>query len=403
MSRLSNRINQVQPSLTLIITAKAAELRRQGKDIVSLGAGEPDFDTPEHIKQAGIKAIENGHTRYTAVDGTPELKQAIQAKFKRDNGLDYAMDEILVSSGGKQSFYNLCQAFLNDGDEVIIPAPYWVSYPDMVLLAGGKPIILHAGIAQNFKITIEQLTSAITPKTKMLIINSPSNPTGAIYTQEELKVIGDLVAKHPKIIIASDDMYEHIQLGDLKFTNILEVCPNLKDRTLLLNGVSKAYSMTGWRIGYAGGPKDLIAGMRKVQSQSTSNPCSISQVAATTALNGSQDCIATMLIEFKKRHEFVVKRINQISGFKCIKAYGAFYAFFDVTEAMQAKSMQDKGIKTDVEMAERILEEKLVALIPGSAFGAKNHLRISFATSMENLVEAFNRIESFITNPKKVK
>ncbi len=391
MSRLAKRVNRVQPSLTLIITAKAAELRRQGKDIISLGAGEPDFNTPEHIKTAGINAITNGQTRYTAVDGIVELKQAIQDKFKRDNNLDFGMDEILVSSGGKQSFYNLCQALLNDGDEVIIPAPYWVSYPDMVLLAGGKPVILKAGIERNFKITAEQLRQAITPQTKMLIINSPSNPTGAIYTAEELTAIGEIVAQHPQIIIASDDMYEHIQIGDLKFTNILEVCPNLKDRTVVMNGVSKAYSMTGWRIGYAGGPKDLISGMRKVQSQSTSNPCSISQVAATEALDGSQDCIQLMLTEFKKRHEFVIKRINQISGFKCIPADGAFYAFFNIESAMKSK-----GITTDSEFAQRLLEEKLVALVPGSAFGAKHHLRISFATSMENLVEGFNRIESFL-------
>lgn len=396
MSRLSNRVNRVQPSLTLIITAKAAELRRQGKDIISLGAGEPDFNTPENIKQAGIQAIKDGHTRYTAVDGIPELKKAIQSKFKRDNNLDFAMDEILVSSGGKQSFYNLCQAALNDDDEVIIPAPYWVSYPDMVLLAGGKPIILTTKMEHDFKITAKQLSDAITPKTKLLIINSPSNPTGAIYTLEELQAIGEVVARHPQIIIASDDMYEHIQLGGLKFTNILEALPSLKDRTVVMNGVSKAYSMTGWRIGYAGGPKDLITGMRKVQSQSTSNPCSISQIAATEALDGSQECIQIMLAEFKKRHAFVVQRINQITGFKCIKADGAFYAFFNIEEAMKTKK-----ITTDSEFAEKLLEEKLVALVPGSAFGAKNHLRISFATSMKNLIEAFDRIEDFTNQEAK--
>jgi len=396
MSRLSNRVNRVQPSLTLIITAKAAELRRQGKDIISLGAGEPDFNTPENIKQAGIQAIKDGYTRYTAVDGIPELKKAIQSKFKRDNNLDFAMDEILVSSGGKQSFYNLCQAALNDDDEVIIPAPYWVSYPDMVLLSGGKPIILTTKMEHDFKITAKQLSDAITPKTKLLIINSPSNPTGAIYTLEELQAIGEVVARHPQIIIASDDMYEHIQLGGLKFTNILEALPSLKDRTVVMNGVSKAYSMTGWRIGYAGGPKDLITGMRKVQSQSTSNPCSISQIAATEALDGSQECIQIMLAEFKKRHAFVVQRINQITGFKCIKADGAFYAFFNIEEAMKTKK-----ITTDSEFAEKLLEEKLVALVPGSAFGAKNHLRISFATSMKNLIEAFDRIEDFTNQEAK--
>ncbi|WP_373020541.1 pyridoxal phosphate-dependent aminotransferase [Thiomicrorhabdus sp.] len=391
MATLSNRVNRVQPSLTLIITAKAAELKRAGKDIISLGAGEPDFDTPDHIKAAGIRAIENGQTRYTAVDGTPELKEAIQAKFKRDNHIEYQANQILVSSGGKQSFFNLCQAILNEGDEVIIPAPYWVSYPDMALLAGGEPIIVEAGIEQGFKITAEQLEQAITPKTKLVVINSPSNPTGAVYSAEELKALGDVLKKYPDIIIASDDMYEHILLGDMPFTNILEVCPELYDRTVVLNGVSKAYSMTGWRIGYAGGPVDIIAGMRKVQSQSTSNPCSISQAASVEALNGSQDCIQTMLVEFKKRHEFVVERINQIPGFKCIHADGAFYAFMDVSEAMKMK-----GFETDTDFTAAILEEQLVAAVPGSAFGADKHLRISFATSMENLVNALDRMDAFM-------
>lgn len=390
-NRLSDRVNRVQPSLTLIITAKAAELRRQGKDIVSLGAGEPDFDTPENIKQAGIRAIQEGKTRYTAVDGIPELKEAIQAKFKRDNNLAYAADEILVSSGGKQSFYNLCQAALNEGDEVIIPAPYWVSYPDMVLLAGGIPVIIKAGIEQGFKITPEQLSNALTAKTKMLVLNSPSNPTGAVYTEEELQGLAEVLKAYPDVIIASDDMYEHIILGDTPFTNILQVAPELKDRTVVMNGVSKAYSMTGWRIGYAAGPKDLIAGMRKVQSQSTSNPCSLSQYASVEALNGPQDCIKTMLTAFKERHQFVVERINQIPGFKCIPAQGAFYAFMDVSEAMA-----QKGFDKDADFAAAILEEEEVALVPGSAFGAEKHLRISFATSLENLKEALNRIEHFM-------
>ncbi len=391
MANLSDRVNRVKPSLTLVITAKAQELKRAGKDIISLGAGEPDFDTPEHIKAAGIAAIQNGQTRYTAVDGTADLKEAIQAKFNRDNGLNYEMNQILVSSGGKQSFYNLCQAVLNDGDEVIIPAPYWVSYPDMALLAGGEPIIVQAGIEQGFKITAEQLEQVITPKTKMLVLNSPSNPTGAVYTADELKAIGDVISKHPNIIIASDDMYEHIMLDDTKFTNILEVCPELYDRTVVMNGVSKAYSMTGWRIGYAGGPAELIAGMRKVQSQSTSNPCSISQAAAVEALNGSQDCIQTMLVEFKKRHLYVVDRINSLPGFKCIHASGAFYAFMDISEAMEMK-----GYKTDAKFVEAILEQQLVAAVPGSAFGADKHMRFSFATSMENLVNAIDRVEAFM-------
>jgi aspartate aminotransferase len=375
----------------LVITAKAAELKRAGKDIISLGAGEPDFDTPDHIKAAGIHAIENGQTRYTAVDGTPELKDAIIAKFKRDNHLNFAADQILVSSGGKQSFYNLCQGVLDDGDEVIIPAPYWVSYPDMALLAGGEPIIIEAGIEQGFKITASQLEAAITPKTKLVVINSPSNPTGAVYTPEELKALGEVLTKHPDILIASDDMYEHILLTDTPFTNILEVCPELTDRTVVMNGVSKAYSMTGWRIGYAGGPKDIIAAMRKVQSQSTSNPCSISQAASVEALNGDQGCIQTMLVEFKKRHDFVVERINQIPGFKCIPAAGAFYAFMDVRDAMK-----QKGFETDADFATAILEEVDVAAVPGSGFGAEGYLRISFATSMDNLVNALDRIDSFM-------
>ncbi|PLA74578.1 aspartate aminotransferase [Hydrogenovibrio sp. SC-1] len=391
MSRLSNRVNRVQPSLTLVISAKAAELKRAGKDIISLGAGEPDFDTPDHIKAAGISAINSGQTRYTAVDGTPELKSAIIEKFKRDNHLSFQNDEILVSSGGKQSFFNLCQGLLNDGDEVIIPAPYWVSYPDMAILAGGVPIIIEADIEQQFKITAEQLKAAITPKTKMVVINSPSNPTGAVYTADELRALGEVLLAHPNIVIASDDMYEHILLSDTPFTNILEVCPDLKDRTVVMNGVSKAYSMTGWRIGYAAGPKDLITAMRKVQSQSTSNPCSISQAASVEALNGPQDCIQTMLVQFKKRHEFVVERVNAIPGFKCLPAAGAFYAFMDVKDAMKIK-----GFDNDADLATAILETVDVAAVPGSGFGAAGHLRISFATSMENLVEALNRIDQFM-------
>jgi len=391
MALLSDRVQRVKPSLTLVISAKAAELKRAGKAIISLGAGEPDFDTPDHIKAAGIQAIEDGQTRYTAVDGIPELKQAIQAKFKRDNRLDYAADEILVSSGGKQSFYNLCQAVLNDGDEVIIPAPYWVSYPDMALLAGANPIIIETQIEQNFKITAQQLAEAITPNTRMLVLNSPSNPTGAIYTSQELRDIADVLLDHPHILIASDDMYEHIILGDVGFTNILEVCPALRDRTLVLNGVSKAYSMTGWRIGYAGGPKAIIKAMKTVQSQSTSNPCSISQAAAVAALNGDQTCIQTMLNAFKQRHEFVVQRVNQIPGFKCLPADGAFYMFINVSDAVKMK-----GLANDAELASVILEQAEVAAVPGSGFGSEGHLRISFATSMAQLEEAFDRIDQFM-------
>jgi len=391
MANLSDRVNRVQPSLTLVITAKTAELKRAGKDIISLGAGEPDFDTPDHIKAAGIAAIQNGQTRYTAVDGTADLKEAIQAKFKRDNNLDFDMNQILVSSGGKQSSFNLCMALLNDGDEVIIPAPYWVSYPDMALLGGGVPVIVKAGIEQGFKINAEQLEAAITPKTRLFFLNSPSNPTGAIYTADELKAMGDVLIKYPDIVIASDDMYEHILLDDIPFTNILEMCPELTDRTVVMNGVSKAYSMTGWRIGYAGGPVGLIAGMRKIQSQSTSNPCSVSQAAAVEALNGSQQCIQTMLVQFKKRHDYVVDRINTWPGFKVIRAAGAFYSFIDISEAMKMK-----GYDTDTDFVGAILEQKLVAAVPGSAFGADAHMRFSFATSMENLVNALDRIEAFM-------
>ncbi|MFA6698781.1 MAG: pyridoxal phosphate-dependent aminotransferase [Thiomicrospira sp.] len=391
MSLLSDRVNRVKPSLTLVITAKAAELKRAGKNIISLGAGEPDFDTPDHIKQAGIDAITQGDTRYTAVDGTPELKQAIQAKFKRDNGLDYQLNEILVSSGGKQSFYNLCQAILNDGDQVIIPAPYWVSYPDMALLAGGEPIIIETDIAQNFKITPAQLEAVITPKTKLLVINSPSNPTGAIYSASELQALADVLLRHPQVLVASDDMYEHIVLGSTPFVNILQVCPQLTARTLVLNGVSKAYSMTGWRIGYAAGPKAIIDAMKTVQSQSTSNPCSISQRASVAALNGDQACIQTMLSAFKSRHEFVVERVNQIPGFKCLPADGAFYMFINVEQAMLAK-----GFHSDADFATAILEQVDVATVPGSGFGAEGHLRISFATSLNNLQTALDRIDNFM-------
>lgn len=391
MALLSDRVNRVKPSLTLVISAKAAELKRAGKDIISLGAGEPDFDTPDHIKAAGIKAIEQGDTRYTAVDGTPDLKMAIQAKFKRDNGLDYDLNEILVSSGGKQSFYNLCQAVLNDGDEVIIPAPYWVSYPDMALLAGGEPVIIQTGIEQNFKITPQQLSDAINAKTKLFVINSPSNPTGAIYSCEELAALAEVLRQHPQVLIACDDMYEHIVLGDTPFTTLLGVSPDLKDRTLVLNGVSKAYSMTGWRIGYAAGPEAIIKAMKTVQSQSTSNPCSISQAASVAALNGPQDCINTMLDAFKQRHQFVVERVNKIPGFKCLPADGAFYMFINIAQAMKMK-----GFNSDADMATAILEEVEVAAVPGSGFGAEGHLRISFATSLDNLKTALDRMDQFM-------
>lgn len=390
--QLAARVLAVKESPTLVVTARALELKRQGRDIISLGAGEPDFDTPEHIKAAGIAAIESGKTRYTAVDGTPELKEAIMAKFQRENGLTYTAKQILVSSGGKQSFYNLCQAYLNDGDEVIIPAPYWVSYPDMVMLAGGVPVMVQAGIEQGFKITPEQLAATITPKTRLFIINSPSNPTGAVYSQDELRALGDVLAKHPDILIATDDMYEHIILGDTPFSTWLNACPEMMERTVTLNGVSKAYSMTGWRIGYCAGPQALINAMKTVQSQSTSNPCSISQAATVVALNGDQSFIGTMVAAFKERNTYISQALNALPGIKALTAQGAFYNFFDVRGAMAAT-----GCASDTELASRILEESNLALVPGSAFGAEGYMRLSFATSMQELQGAMARLEDFLS------
>ena len=385
---LSQRVQRVKPSPTLAVTARAKELKSQGKDIIGLGAGEPDFDTPDHIKAAAIAAINNGFTKYTAVDGTPELKQAIIAKFAKDNQLDYQPAQILVSCGGKQSFYNLAQALLNAGDEVIIPAPYWVSYPDMVLLAEGKPVIIEAGLEQQFKITPAQLEAAITPRTRLLVLNSPSNPTGVAYTKAELAALGEVLLRHPQILIASDDMYEHILWADEPFCNIANATPELYDRSIVMNGVSKAYSMTGWRIGYAAGPETLIKAMKKVQSQSTSNPTSISQVAAQAALEGDQGCVQTMLKAFKQRHDYVVEALNGIQGVECLPSQGAFYSFPN----MQAAIDRLDGINNDVELAEYLLNEAGVALVPGSAFGAEGYMRLSFATSLENLQQAIGRI-----------
>ncbi len=390
---LSERVQRVKPSPTLTISANAAKLRREGVDVISLGTGEPDFDTPVHIQDAAIEAIRNGQTRYTAVDGTPELKQAVIDKFKRDNGLDYTPEQILVSVGGKQSFFNLCQALLNAGDEVIIPAPYWVSYPDMVLLADGVPVIVEASQEQNFKLTPEQLEAAITPKTKLLVINSPSNPTGVCYTEEELRALASVLTQHPHVLVATDDMYEHILFGGKPFTNIVMACPDMEDRTIVLNGVSKAYAMTGWRIGYAGGPKPLIQAMKKVQSQSTSNPCSISQAAATAALNGDQGCIADMVAQYEKRHEFIYKALDAIPGLSCLPSDGTFYSFPNAEGAIEALD----GIDDDVVLAEYILNEAKVAVVPGSAFGLAGHFRVSYATSMENLEEAVSRIAKLLT------
>ncbi|MGA9033071.1 MAG: pyridoxal phosphate-dependent aminotransferase [Sulfuricaulis sp.] len=390
--RLSGRVNRIKPSPTLAVDARAKELKAQGKDVISLGAGEPDFDTPEHVKEAAIRAIRDGFTKYTAVDGTPGLKQAVIAKFKRDNRLDYTPEEILVSVGGKQSFFNLAQALLDNGDEVIIPAPYWVSYPDMVLLADASPVIISAGIDQAFKIRPEQLDRTITRNTRLLVINSPSNPTGAVYTRAELAALGEVLREHPHVLIATDDMYEHILWSDEPFCNILNVCPDLKDRTIVLNGVSKVYAMTGWRIGYAAGPKSLIAAMKKIQSQSTSNPTSIAQVAAEAALNGDQACITPMVRAFKERHDRVVSRLNKIRGVRCLPSQGTFYAFPDFSKAIAATA----GVGNDVEMAEYLLIKGEVALVPGSAFGAEGYLRLSYATSMDTLEKALDRIDKLL-------
>ena len=390
---LSRRVQAIKPSPTLAVTARAAALKASGRDIVGLGAGEPDFDTPQHIKDAAIAAINGGFTKYTAVDGTPGLKAAIAAKFKRDNGLDYGPKQILVSCGGKQSFFNLVQAVINPGDEVIIPAPYWVSYPDIVILADGKPVIVEAGIEQGFKITPAQLEAAITPKTRLVVINSPSNPTGAVYSGDELAALGAVLRKHPQVLIASDDMYEHIRLDGAPFVNILNVCPDLYDRTLVLNGVSKAYSMTGWRIGYAAGPEAILRAMTNVQSQSTSNPTSISQVAAEAALNGDQGCITPMLDAFKARHRYVVDALNAIPGFNCVDSGGAFYAFPDVRPAIMNLLARDViEAPTDIAFSEYLLESADVAVVPGSAFGAEGYIRLSFATSQANLEKALKRI-----------
>lgn len=387
--QLSGRVGRVKPSPTLAVSALAAQLKASGRDIIGLGVGEPDFDTPEHIKQAGIEAIQKGETRYTAVDGTPALKQAIIRKFKRDNGLDYTPKQILVSCGGKQSFYNLCQALLDAGDEVIIPAPYWVSYPDMVLLADGVPVIVAAGQSENFKLSAAKLEAAITPKTRLFVINSPSNPTGVTYTLEELAALGEVLRRHPQVLIATDDMYEHILFSGKTFVNILNACPDLYERTIVLNGVSKAYAMTGWRIGYAAGSEKLIQAMNIIQSQSTSNPTSISQYAATVALDGDQSFIQTMVDAFEKRHAFVVNAFNAMDGVECLPADGTFYSFPNV-EGM----IKRLGLADDLALSAHLLDKVGVAVVPGSAFGLEGHIRISFATSMANLEDAMARIAS---------
>ncbi len=369
------------------MSARAAELRAAGRDVVPLGSGEPDFPTPPHVCAAAKAAIDAGQTRYTAVDGTPELKQAIIDKFRRENQLDYRSDQVIASCGGKQSFFNLVQALLDPGDEVVIPAPYWVSYPDMVLLADGRPVIVETGDRQGFKLRPEQLEAAIGPRTRLFVLNSPSNPTGVAYRRHELEALGEVLRAHPQVLIASDDMYEHILWSEEPFCNLLNACPDLYERTVVLNGVSKAYAMTGWRIGYAGGPAELVAAMKKVQSQSTSNPASVSQAAAVAALAGDQSCIAPMVRAYRERHDFVVEALNRIPGIRCLPADGTFYAFPRVEEAMRRLGLED-----DVALAEHLLEEAEVALVPGSAFGAPGHLRLSYATSMDRLRTAMDRL-----------
>ncbi|HEX2796765.1 MAG TPA: pyridoxal phosphate-dependent aminotransferase [Immundisolibacter sp.] len=387
--KLAARVAAIKPSATMAVTAKAKELQAAGRKVIGLGAGEPDFDTPQHIKDAAKAAIDRGFTKYTAVEGTPELRRAIVAKFARENGLSYQPAQILVSSGGKQSFYNLAQVLLEEGDEVIIPAPYWVSYPDIVLLAGATPVVLETGLDSHFKITPSQLEAAITPRTKLLVLNSPSNPTGSVYSEAELAALGEVLLRYPQVWIASDDMYEHIRWDGAPFRNILNACPALYPRTMVLNGVSKAYSMTGWRIGYAAGDARVISEMAKIQSQSTSNACSISQVAAQAALEGDQGFIQEMNTAFKQRHDFVVAALNDIKGIRCAPADGAFYCFFSVADAIAATP----GVSDDVEFAAWLMEKAEVALVPGSAFGAPGYLRLSFATSVDNLKEAMRRLK----------
>ena len=385
---LSKRVQKVKPSPTLAVTARAARLKAEGKDIIGLGAGEPDFDTPEHIADAGVEAIRKGMTRYTAVDGTTELKDAVIGKFKRENGLTYDRSQILVSSGAKQTCFNLCAAVLDPGDECVIPAPYWVSYPDMALLADGVPVTVYGGPEQGYKITPAQLAAALTPRTKLFILNSPSNPTGAAYTGSELKALGEVLDKHPQVVIAADEMYEHIYWAAEPFVSFAQANPQLYGRTVTINGVSKAYAMTGWRIGYCGGPKELVAAMSTIQGQSTSNASSISQRAATAALNGNQACVAEMNKAFKERHDFVVAGLNAIPGISCRPGAGTFYAFADVSGAMRSLGMKD-----DNAFAEYLLVEAGVAVVPGSGFGAPGHMRISFACSMKTLEDALRRIE----------
>jgi aspartate aminotransferase len=394
----SRRVQRVKPSPTLAVTARAARLKAEGKDVIGLGAGEPDFDTPAHVAQAGIDAITGGFTRYTNVEGVNELKDAIIAKFERDNGIRYERPQILISSGAKQTIYNLCMAVLDPGDEAIIPAPYWVSYPDMVLLADGLPVMPFAGPSQGYKITPRQLAAAITPKTRLVLLNSPCNPTGAAYTKAELRALGDVLLQHPRIIVGTDDMYEKIYWAPEPFHSLLTVVPELYGRTITINGCSKAYAMTGWRLGYCGGPKEIVTAMGTIQGQSTSNASSISQKAAIAALVSDQSCVAKMNEAFKARHDFIVAGLNSLPGVSCLPGAGTFYAFADVSKAMATH-----GCRDDNELAELLLSEGGVAVVPGSGFGAPGHMRLSFACSMQTLEKALERMRKVLTTSRVAK
>lgn len=395
MSFLSDTLSRVKPSPTVAVTTKARELRAAGRDVIGLGAGEPDFDTPTHIKAAAIRAIEAGHTKYTAVDGIPELKEAICAKFSRENHLTYSPAQVSVATGGKQILYNALMATLNPGDEVIIPAPYWVSYPDMVLLGGGTPVVVPAGIESGFRLTPEQLEAAITPRTKWLIFNSPSNPTGAGYSPAQLKALCDVLRRHPHVWIMSDDMYEHLVFDGFTFATPAQIAPDLYERTLTCNGVSKAYAMTGWRVGYAAGPAPLIGAMRKIQSQSTTNPCSISQWAALEALNGPQAFLADNAKLFQRRRDMVVEALNATPGITCPTPDGAFYVFPSIAALLGKSTPDGTRIDTCQTFAEELLEATGVAVVFGAAFGLEGHFRVSYATSERALQEACSRIHSF--------
>ena len=399
MSIVSNNLKRIKPSPTIAVTQKARELKASGKDIIGLGAGEPDFDTPDNIKKAAIKAINDGDTKYTAVDGTPVLKEAIVQKFKRENNLKYEIDQVTVGTGGKQVIYNAMMATLNEGDEVIVPAPYWVSYPDIVLLAGGTPVILECNEKQGFKIDPKKLEKIITKKTKWIILNSPSNPTGACYTEKDIQEIALVLKKHSHVYILSDDIYEHVIYEDFKFFTIAQI-DSLKERVLTMNGVSKAYSMTGWRIGYAAGPKEIIKAIAKIQSQSTTNPSSISQAAAVEALNGNQNFIRERATSFQKRRDFVVKALNEIDGIECLKPDGAFYVFPSCKALIGKKDVSGKKILKDTDFVQSLLENSGIAVVQGSAFGLEGFFRISYATSMENLKKALEKISSFCKSLK---